>query len=242
LIEQDPLSDSQRYYLQMIAAAVERSMTGIDRFRTFANPPEPHRARIQVGELLRTFYKTVTPLLPETYQIRVQEIAPELEVFGDPGQVQQVLSILSSNALEAMPGGGKIYLGADERAIARNADDQQRFVRISMRDTGGGIDPAIRPRLFEPYVTTKSPADGSGLGLAIARRLLEQQGGWIAVGEEETSGTTLLFGLPQATGRTEAAAEQEPAEAGEESAILGKEDEDALRDLVQSVVRKGATG
>lgn len=241
LVQQDRLSDSQRYYLQMAVAAIERSLTGIDRFRSFANPPKSHPRQIQVEELLTEFEETVAPLLPDTYQIQIQEIAPDLATIGDPGQVQQVLSILSSNALEAMPGGGKIYLSADESPGSRNEGDRQPFVRIMMRDTGHGIDPAVRPRMFEPYVTTKTPAGNSGLGLAIARRLLAQQGGWIAVGEEQLTGTTMVFGLPRAPSRPENSPEQASAETGEERAVLGKENEDALRDLIQSVVQRGAT-
>jgi len=95
---------------------------------------------------------------------------------------------LVENAIEAMPGGGRLRVGVER------ADDG--FVVLFVSDTGPGLDPAVRQRLFEPYFSTKS--SGTGLGLAIARRAVEAHGGRIEVESESGRGTTFRILLPPA--------------------------------------------
>lgn len=241
-LDPSQLNDAQHYYLKMITTMIARSDSESRRFRTYLNPPTPNQKRINVGQLLNNFQITVAPLFPSNYRISVQDGSPDLQIICDPGQIQQVLSILCSNALEAMPEGGEIMLGSGIAASAQSTHNtvgrRTKHIQIRVHDTGHGINPAIRLNLFEPYTTTKIPRRGRGLGLAIARRLLERQGGWIDVDTEEHSGTTMVFGLPIARDTKKFTGESENTTEGGESAILGMEDEMDLRQLIQTVVRK----
>jgi signal transduction histidine kinase len=115
-------------------------------------------------------------------------------VAADESQLELALLNLVTNALDAMPDGGTLTLAA--------ATEDGR-VRIAVRDTGGGIDSAVLPRIFEPWVTTKGPGRGTGLGLTITRDLVTSLGGTIAVSTSHGRGTTFTIELPAAASAVE---------------------------------------
>mgnify|MGYP003345969717 CR=1 FL=1 len=101
--------------------------------------------------------------------------------------LKQAILNLVTNAVDAMPGGGSLVLEATE---------DERTVRVHVRDSGTGISDDVRARLFEPWVTTKAPGRGSGLGLSITRDLVTTLGGSIEVERSDTSGTSFVVELP----------------------------------------------
>lgn len=106
----------------------------------------------------------------------------------DRARMEQALTNLVLNAVEAMPGGGTLSVGL-------NADD--RWLGITVSDTGPGIPLEVQRRIFEPFFTTKTR--GTGLGLAVARRVIEEHGGTIQVASELGMGTTFTIQLPLST-------------------------------------------
>jgi two-component system sensor histidine kinase HydH len=108
------------------------------------------------------------------------------EVRADRDRLKQVLLNLVLNALEAMPSGGRLGL---EAAVSPSG------LVLTVADTGGGIPPELLPRVFEPYVTTKTR--GLGLGLAIARRIVEAHGGRIEAESRAGQGTRFRVTLPR---------------------------------------------
>jgi signal transduction histidine kinase len=114
----------------------------------------------------------------------------------DPGLLRRVLINLVSNALEAMPDGGRLTIDVRPDPGPPIPGGAGRL-RLCVTDTGAGIPPDVRPRLFEPYFTTRST--GTGLGLAIARRVIEEMGGTIALEPAvPPPGTTARILLPLA--------------------------------------------
>jgi signal transduction histidine kinase len=103
--------------------------------------------------------------------VEVQREGPACRVWADPGKLRRVLVNLVSNALQAMPDGGRLLVDVSVEGPR---------VRIAIHDTGPGLTPEAREHLFEPYFTTKS--EGTGLGLAIAHRAIEEMGGEIDLG------------------------------------------------------------
>ncbi|MEK7727684.1 MAG: ATP-binding protein [candidate division KSB1 bacterium] len=104
----------------------------------------------------------------------------------DAVQIKQLLMNLMQNAIQAMPEGGELEVRTERL-------DEQR-VRLSVRDTGGGIEPEVLEKIFTPFFTTK--AHGTGLGLAICRQIVNEHGGEIAVNSAPKQGATFLVDLP----------------------------------------------
>ena len=115
-------------------------------------------------------------------------IDPGLTVYGSVVGLNQVLMNLISNAIDAMPKGGKLNIRGSENAGR---------VEISIEDTGQGISPEIKDRMFEPFFTTKMGGRGAGLGLYIVQREIEQHAGKIRVHSTPGVGSTFTIDLPK---------------------------------------------
>ncbi len=136
-------------------------------------------------------------------EIRVNEKYedPLWTVEADPGQIRQALLNLYVNAWQAMPGGGDLYVQTknvilDEEYCRPFEINPGRYVKVSVTDTGTGMDDATRERIFDPFFSTKNGAQGSGLGLASVYGIIKNHGGFINVYSEKGTGTTFNLYLP----------------------------------------------
>jgi signal transduction histidine kinase len=145
-------------------------------------------APIDVGDLLGAIGVLVRPRLTAS-GIRISEdIASGLPpVRGDRSELEMALLNLVSNAVDAMPAGGDLRVGASAM------DDG---LQIVVADSGSGIPPDLLPRIFEPWVTSKPPGRGTGLGLSITRDVIERMGGTIAAASVHGDGTVFTIALP----------------------------------------------
>ena len=131
----------------------------------------------------------------------VTQLATGLDhVVGDAGQLSQVIINLAVNARDAMPTGGTLTIEtarADEGPVARGVGDPRgKFVRLSVKDTGHGMDSDTLIRAFEPFFTTKPTGQGTGLGLSTVYGILEQCGGHVEVRSTPGTGTVFDVFLP----------------------------------------------
>ena len=120
-------------------------------------------------------------------QLQIAENLPQLQC--DPAQMEQVFLALITNAMDALPQGGNIWLQAQ-------FNQPQQEIKIQVRDDGAGIAPDLLTKIFEPFFTTKDGAHGVGLGLAISRGIIERHRGRIEVQSELGKGTTFAIALP----------------------------------------------
>ncbi len=122
-------------------------------------------------------------------------------VEADPGQIEQVLLNLYINAWQAMPEGGDLSLATQnvvlgELEVKPHGLQPGRYVKISVTDTGTGMDERTKERIFEPFFTTKEPGQGTGMGLASAYGIIENHGGFITVESEPGKGARFDVHLP----------------------------------------------
>ncbi|MEN8142138.1 MAG: ATP-binding protein [Thermodesulfobacteriota bacterium] len=120
----------------------------------------------------------------------------------DSNQMGQVIHNLLSNALEASKPGGKIFVIAENEAVDKSSElplAEGKYIKISIEDEGTGISPAILPKIFDPYFTTKEmgATKGTGLGLATCRSIIKKHGGHISVQSREGAGTSATLYLPK---------------------------------------------
>lgn len=124
----------------------------------------------------------------------VTQLAPELGLMqADPGQLEQVIMNLAVNARDAMPGGGTLTIATAHAVLDK---EHRRHIKLTVSDTGVGMDAATCTRIFDPFFTTKSVEKGTGLGLAIVQGIVAQSGGHIVVNSKPGSGTCFTMYLP----------------------------------------------
>jgi nitrogen-specific signal transduction histidine kinase len=160
----------------------------------------------------------------------------------DQGQIEQVLLNLYVNSWQAMPGGGDLYIQTENIVIDKffirpYHVEPGRYVKISVTDTGAGMDEATKQRIFDPFFTTKEMGRGTGLGLASAYGIIKNHGGFVDVLSEKGEGTTFNIYFP-ASGQ-EAVKEKEIGEKlirGTETVLL-VDDEDIIIDVGKDILK-----
>ncbi len=164
----------------------------------------------------------------------------------DQGQIEQVLLNLLVNASQAMPGGGELYLETqnivlDESRFKPVARRKGPFVKISVTDTGIGMDEKTKDRIFEPFFTTREMGRGTGLGLASAYGIIKNHSGFIKVYSEKGQGTTFNIYLPasirKGTQDSLPDAETEPETAVFDETILIIDDEAMILNVATDMLK-----
>jgi two-component system cell cycle sensor histidine kinase/response regulator CckA len=164
-------------------------------------------------------------------------------VEADKRQIEQVLLNTYINAWQAMPDGGELYLATssevlDEAFCKPHQVTPGRYAKMSVTDTGVGMDEATRLRIFDPFFTTKDKGRGTGLGLASAYGIVKNHSGFITVYSEVAQGTTLNIYLPLSdkVATAEAPAEQQILKGSE--TVLLVDDEEMIVDVCKAMLEK----
>lgn len=167
----------------------------------------------------------------------------QLLVNADRGQIEQVLLNLYINAWQAMPGGGELYLKTS--AVLLNNDfckpfdaKPGRYTKVSITDTGVGMDENTRCRIFDPFFTTKDKNRGTGLGLASAYGIIKNHGGIITVNSKRNHGTTFSIYLKISENKIHQEIATDGAMVKGSGTILLVDDEDMIIDVSQALLDK----
>jgi PAS domain S-box-containing protein len=225
----DPDKVAQR--LEDAENATVRAKDLTQQLLTFSRGGDPVKKVVNLSSLLREaagFAIHDSVVTCEFY------LADDLwPVEADDGQLSQVIHNLMINAIQAMPNGGTITIAA--RNIETRAE-KNRFVKISVTDTGTGIPDDLLQKIFDPYFTTKQ--QGSGLGLASCFSIIRKHAGKIRVESTMGKGTTFHISLPAAE-QVEAA---EPAASPEvkrgKGCVLVMDDEEMVREITKSMLEE----
>jgi two-component system NtrC family sensor kinase len=185
---------------RIIREQADRMAKIIRQLLDFARHRRSQRRPEKIQQLTAHTLEALEPDAREkgvTFELVQDNELPAVPV--DRSQLEQVVMNLVVNAIQAMPGGGKIRLSLareGRRSPAQPNDPQKDVVVLRVADEGQGIPEDSRELIFEPFFTTKRTGRGTGLGLAIVKRIVEEHGGWIDVQSELGKGTCFSVFLP----------------------------------------------
>jgi two-component system, cell cycle sensor histidine kinase and response regulator CckA len=222
------------------AAALTRQLLAYSRQQVLA--PQVLNLNTVVAGLERLLCR----LIGEDVELKTTLATGLRRVKIDPGQIEQVLMNLAVNARDAMPTGGTLIISTAnvelDEAYAWNHVDVQpgAYVRLSVGDTGTGMNEEVRARVFEPFFTTKDVGRGTGLGLATVHGIIKQSEGHIEVQSAPGQGTTFHVYIPQVIepARPTMHAIPRPELLRGSETILLVEDDDVVRGLMRTVLER----
>ncbi|MGI9607868.1 MAG: PAS domain S-box protein [Acidimicrobiales bacterium] len=232
------------YWLDRIEAAGERSSALTSQLMTFARAQLLTVETVDLNEVVSEVTSLLGTTIGENISIIVDLVGESCPVSADRSQLDQVVTNIVINARDAMPDGGMIsiatalvHLGSADLAGDRRAAEGP-YVRLSISDSGPGIDAEVLGDIFEPFTTTKEPGRGAGLGLATVYGIVTQAGGLITVETEPDMGATFGIHLPLAAEPAHSVATPRPAETTEEfsGTALLVEDDPSVREAVRAML------
>ena len=166
----------------------------------FARKRPPARTRVDLLATARNVLSLLRPLADKRgVTLTLDETAALGPAHVDEGQLQQVLTNLVANAIQATPRGGRVAVGMRSERTKPPAGEgggEQLYRCLYVEDTGAGMDAATIARVFEPFFTTKDVGEGTGLGLSVAHGIVREHGGFMTVRSELNKGSTFCVYLP----------------------------------------------
>ncbi|MCX8042847.1 MAG: response regulator [Desulfobacterota bacterium] len=245
------ITEGQQWYeeLHQIQNAAARGEALVRQLLSFSRRQQAQLKPLNVNHIVQDMLKLLDRLIGEDILI-ITECSPDVwTVRADAGRIEQILMNFTVNARDAMQDGGTIIIRTDNVVIsaeeaARLPDGRAgAFVRLSVVDSGKGIDEKYRDKMFEPFFTTKR--EGAGLGLATVKSIAEQHKGWVAAENRPEGGAVFSLYLP-AVNEADIQEEQHgrstavPCCSGNHEHILLVEDDDAIRDVImRALMREG---
>ncbi|MDD2734798.1 MAG: ATP-binding protein [Desulfuromonadaceae bacterium] len=236
--------DKLQYYVKQILVSSEKSADLVSRLLLFSRKHVTNLRKTDLNVLIREIDKFLCRVIGEDILLSLQLHDEPLPVLLDPGQIDQVLINLCTNARDAMPGGGTLSIRTT--AVRLDCSDIVPFtpkkpgmyVLLSVSDAGKGMSREVIQRIFEPFYTTKELGKGTGLGLSIVHGIIKQHNGYVDVYSEPGNGTTFKIYLPLINAVEDKLPEKVVVPLKGTETILVAEDDDNVRLLMKQVLEE----
>jgi signal transduction histidine kinase len=243
LAENAPADSPLKRYADNVLTGATRASGLVDQILSYSRSQRGKRVPVDLGAVAAETLELVRGSLPAGIALEA-DLSRPLYVVGDATQLHQVTMNLCTNAVHAMAGGGslRVTLAAcdidAERTLAHSTLRAGHYVRLTVEDTGSGMDETTLARVFEPFFTTKEVGKGTGLGLSLVYGIVTDSGGAIEVSSTPGRGSRFSIYLPRVetpAAMAEAAAGPQPRGRGER--VLVVDDEEALVAVTSEILR-----
>ena len=224
----------------IIQNAAEKGAELAKKILTITRKEKVETRPVDINEVVKNSMELLQRSIPMSIEIitNLREDLPQIK--ADPSQMQQVIMNLCVNARDAMPEGGKLIIetssvGVENGAASGIASDNGELVKLSISDTGTGMDTETQRKVFDPFFTTKETGKGTGLGLYIVHSIINNHGGYINLYSEPLKGTQFNIYLPTTTdeGLGEARKYEDIKGSG---TVLVIDDEPDIRELCKDIM------
>lgn len=244
LPEGDPLAEDVR----AVGEAADQAADLTAQLLAFGKEQVLQPRILDMNEVVESIRRLGVRVLGEDIRVelRLAEDLPPIE--ADPGQLEQALLNLAVNARDAMPEGGTLTFSTELEEIgSKEAEghaeiDPGRYVRLTVADTGVGMDDETREKVFEPFFSTKGREKGTGLGLAMVYGIVTQSGGWVHVESAPGEGARFTLRFPVAHGEPEAVDEEQALSPKEVDEVGGRvlvvEDDGSVRRVARAILER----
>ncbi len=229
--------------VEEIRKAAERASTLTGRLLAFSRRQVLSPKVLDLREVIAGMEKMLRRLIEESIDLVLVPGAGKGRVRVDPAQIEQVVMNLVVNARDAMPHGGRLVIETGDvrltQSVISHPDEipPGDYAKLSVADTGCGMDKETMSRLFEPFFTTKEKGKGTGLGLSTVYGIVRQSGGYIGVTSAPGKGSVFGIFLPRIPSSSEEGKAPGRARGGKETVLLA-EDEESVRHLVREILAK----
>lgn len=201
LKDAEPGSRSEKC-LKKILVQLKRGAKLIDQLLTFSRKNEDQLKEVRLQPIIKETVKFFRSSLPENIVLKSRISADAGEAKADPIRIYQILVNLGSNSVQAMSEGGVLTITLEQ--VKRGTDDFPEYInvasklalRLTVEDTGEGIDTTVKNRIFEPFFSTRGVGKGDGMGLAVVHGIVESMQGDVYVYSSKGEGTRVSIFLP----------------------------------------------
>lgn len=232
----------------VINQAVERGAELVKQILTFARKTDVVYGLVGINIMIKELKKMLSETFPRTIAISAELGADVPDITADATQVHQAILNICVNARDAMPAGGRLILKTklgtrSEVSSYFPEATSERYVRVSISDTGAGMDETTRQRIFEPFYTTKAKGKGTGLGLSVVYGVVKNHNGFVRVDSEIGRGTTFHLYFPAPIRSTQLVEKAQGSlvdiPGGNESILIVEDEEPLLNVLTGLLKSKG---
>jgi PAS domain S-box-containing protein len=246
LAENAPPGSPLKRYADNVLTGANRASGLVEQILSYSRSQRAKRVPVELGRIVAETLELVRGSLPAG--IRLESEVPEKAIYvvGDATQLHQVTMNLCTNAIHAMGNAGTLRVRlepaevAAERTLAHTTLHAGAYARLTVEDTGSGMDEATFARIFEPFFTTKEAGKGTGLGLSLVYGIVTDSAGAIDVTSAPGRGSSFAIYLPRVESPViaEADAAAEPVARGNGERVLVVDDEEALVAVTSEALRR----
>jgi len=233
--------------IDRIIRAGKRARDLVRQILTFSRPSDQEHYPLDLVVNIKEVLKLLKASLPSTIEVRTNLLPGPVNVLSTPVEVQQIMTNLCNNAAQAMQtDGGVLEINLDRQTLTESESMSGMkigpgdYLKLSVSDTGKGIEPEDLGRIFEPFFTTNETGEGIGLGLSIVHGLVSNMHGAISVASKSGKGTLFTIYLPEQRDDINLETEGEVGlERGDETILLVDDEQDLLDTYKRSLGRLG---